>query len=65
MNSVPVAAHLRIIIHELIKTPTTAHTHKKEEQKTYVHGAALKTDRLALLDARGTGTLDGGAMAGL
>jgi len=30
-----------------------------------VHGAAWKTDRLALLDARGAGTLDGGAVAGL
>jgi len=30
-----------------------------------VHGAALKTDRLALLDARVAVTLDGGALAGL
>jgi hypothetical protein len=75
MNSVPVAADLRIMIHELIKTVAQGtdidcfnlyyYSTEKGAKKTYVHGAAWKTDRLALLDARCAGALDGGAVAGL
>jgi len=73
MNAVLVAAHLKITIHELIKTIAQAteidrfklyYSTQKKKGGTYVHDAAW-TNRLALLDARGAGALDGGAVAGL
>ena len=41
---------------------SAAYRAPKKEKK---HGVELKTDRLALLDARGAGTFDGGAVAAL
>ena len=41
------------------------HIERLKRRKTNGHGVELKTDRLALLDARGAGTLDGGAVAAL
>jgi len=45
-------------------TDLNSTTALKKKEGTYVHDAAW-TNRLALLDARGAGALDGGAVAGL
>ena len=60
----PALLELKAIV-QMVYCPAAYRAPKKEKKKTNGHGVELKTDRLALLDARGAGTFDGGAVAAL